>query len=564
MRLSVSAEPSLTGGGTPSREAAWQPRFGVRLSTLEQRLGSDLVQVDAPAGADDPLIQALDIYDARSGEAGGEGTLLSIVSADAMRSDELLRALRAAAGKGCVGVAFKSGVEVPREDSAPVPFERLVREAGLVAVVLAPEVNWREFDALITRLLGENARSLTLAPSTGDKLFAIANTVARVFGGSVAIENHQRDILAHSSVLDQAIDELRTTGILFRRAGDAPVNERRYREVLAANGIVRFERYRSFLPRAAIAIRAGAIPLGTIWVLDPDGEDPAASPLPPERERVLRQAADLAADAMLGEWQTSTRDGARREAALRRMIAGAAQPGDREIVDPSGIANGVLLHCAVPRTQSTAVHTAEIRTSLGRYLATYVPDLVLFSDGNEITALCPASQVETVREWVVAALSEVDGSARSAIHVGLSDPHPLSTGLPRANEEARQLAALASGVAEQVGTVARLRPQLFFAACLSQLELDSRLVLPEVRQMLDADSPLAPLAETLECWLEQACSISRTAARLQVHEQTVRYRIRKLRERLGSADGDHRALLIAWAQLSALRLQQSLPRDDGE
>lgn len=559
MRLSVSAEPSLTGGGTPSREAAWQPRFGVRLSTLEQRLGSDLVQVDAPAGADDPLIQALDIYDARSGEAGGEGTLLSIVSADAMRSDELLRALRAAAGKGCVGVAFKSGVEVPREDSAPVPFERLVREAGLVAVVLAPEVNWREFDALITRLLGENARSLTLAPSTGDKLFAIANTVARVFGGSVAIENHQRDILAHSSVLDQAIDELRTTGILFRRAGDAPVNERRYREVLAANGIVRFERYRSFLPRAAIAIRAGAIPLGTIWVLDPNGEDPDRHPLSSEQEQALLQAANLAADAMLGEWQSSMREGARRESAVRRMLTGAAQPGDRETVDPTGTSEGVLLYCAVTHTQSSSVQAAEARTALGRYLATYVPDLVLISDGGEITALCPTAQVETVREWVISAISEVDETTRDNLTIGLSDPHPLATGLPDANDEARRLASLAAAAGERIGTVSRLRPQLFFTACLSQLELDNRLILPAVRQLLESDSAISPLVETLQCWLEEACSFSRAAARLQVHEQTVRYRIRKVRERLGIPDGDHRSLLIAWAQLSALRQRDAAP-----
>lgn len=527
--------------------------FGVPLQSLAARIGSDVVEVRTPPDSPNPVVRALDIYDAArveaSGEVGGEGVLLCLVSADAMRAEELARALTEASASRCAGVAVK----IPTSEGATSPLPMLIAEHKLAAVILDASVSWREFDALVTRALGEDAQSLTLAPSVGDKLFALANTVARTFGGSVAIEDHQRSILAHSSVSGQAIDELRTTGILFRRAGDAPVNEDRYRKVLESEGPIRFTRYGDYLPRAAIAVRAGSIPLGSIWALDPDDNEPEDVPLSAEKARVLEQAATIAADALLEAWKASSRAGSRRESALRRVLIAAAQQGDREELDPTGDGVGVVLAAMVAAGPRSAGRIAEARTVFARHLAMYVPNAVVSSEANEIIALCPTSRVEQVRDWAVSAIADLSEDTAAGIRVGVSDPHSISNHLPFAASEARDVARHSLAIDDPVGTVPRVRTQLFLAACKTQLELDDRLLLPEVRELLDGGESKRHLVETLECWLSEAGNVARTAELLRVHEQTVRYRLKRLREIIPIDGSDPDYLLTLWAQLRMMR-----------
>ncbi|MER7164168.1 PucR family transcriptional regulator, partial [Streptomyces lydicus] len=93
---------------------------------------------------------------------------------------------------------------------------------------------------------------------TSEELFALANAVAAVIGGSVAIEDLDHRVLAYSSLPGQRIDELRRRGILERRVPDDPEQLRQYREVLGARGVVRPPVLApDELPRAAAAIRAG-------------------------------------------------------------------------------------------------------------------------------------------------------------------------------------------------------------------------------------------------------------------------------------------------------------------
>jgi hypothetical protein len=525
--------------------------FGVSLRTLEERLGSEVMHLRPSDPEADPIVRALDIYDAAQADVGGEGVLLCVVSAGAMRDDEITSAITSAAAHGCAGIAIKMGVdEMTLSDSVLL---QCAVESAISVVMVQRDTSWREFDALVTQALGESAASLTLAPMVGDKLFAVANTIARVFGGSVAIEDHQRTILAHSSVSGQAIDELRTTGILFRRAGDAPVNEARYQEVLEASGPVRFSRYGDALPRTAIALRAGTIPLGSIWVLDPDGDDPEDVPLSPDKERALELGATVAASALLESWKATSRAGSRRETALRRVLIAAAQQGDREELDPTGDGIGVVLSATVATGPRSAGRIAEARAVFARHLATYIPNVVVSAEANEIIALCPTSQVDQVRDWALSAVADLSADTSDGIQVGISEPHSISSQLPFAAQEARDIARLSLEIDEPVGTVPRVRTQLFVASCRAQLELDDRLLLPEVRELLDGGESTHHLVVTLENWLAEAGNVARTAHRLSVHEQTVRYRLRRLRERLPLEDAHPDYLLTLWAQLRALR-----------
>ena len=526
--------------------AAVIPKFGRPLSEIVAALGPEVISASVIPEGVDPIVRGLDIHDAQSMYASGEGDLLGLISAQSLKPEDLDRAIVDGAANGCAGIVFTAS------EGGEAAILQRASYVGMPALVLTGAVTWREFDALLTRLLGEDAPSLQLAPSTGDKLFALANTIARVFGGSVAIEDHQRSILAHSSVPGQAMDELRTVGILYRRAGDAPVNERRYREVLHAEGLVRFPRYEQYLPRVAIAVRAGAIPLGTIWVLDPEGDE-TDRPLPTEQREVLEQSAVIAAGYLLDAWRGGNVSALPREEAYQRLLSGAGRLGDAELIDPAGDLAGVLVVLSVPARSQTAVRMAEIRAVLGRHLGVYVTDLLITVIGREIVALCPADSVEFVRTWVVAALRDLAEVNRAGILVGLSDPHPLRSGLPYALAEAREVMQNAASVPGGVATLVCVRPQLFLAACAAVIDADERLVLPEVQALLDDGERGAHLADTFDCWMQETGNIARTARRLRVHEQTVRYRLRRLTEMLGIDARSSDRLLAVWLQLHLLR-----------
>jgi hypothetical protein len=522
-----------------------RPDFGVRLSDLEEQLGGVLTSVIREPRGDDPKIQAYDVYDVTHDEFRGDGVLLGLISAPMMRPAELELALDHAKQSGCAGVAIK-------DHSGDV--QRCVHESGLACLVLTPEVSWREFDALLTRILGENALTLRTSASRSDKLFALANRVARVFGGSVAIEDHQRSILAHSSVQGQAIDELRTTGILFRRASDAPVNEYRYQQVLQSEGIVRFERYQAFLPRAAIALRAGAVPLGTIWALDPEGDNPDSNPLALKKEQVLLDAAAMATDSILESWQASNSDEAKRAAVLRRLVTGTAQPTDIDYLDSNGQTQAVMLVAIVEDARGGAARVENLRATLSRHLALYLPDAAIFAERDEVIAMCPTEHRDFICDLVGSALAELGTAGPQTLRIGVSDAHPVRSNLMYAQKEAREVARLSTEAGETIGTVENTRTQLFLSACQAQLRLDDRLLLPEVRQLLEEDMSGIAAIETFECWMQEVGSVSRTAKRLRVHEQTVRYRLRRLKEtlQLGSQNRDY--LLTLWVQLRAMRL----------
>lgn len=168
----------------------------------------------------------------------------------------------------------------------------LVTEAsihGMAVLSAADEVSWRHLDALLLSVLGSQGVGGDSASGAGDELFALANAIAAVIGGSVAIEDLDRRVLAYSSLTDQRIDALREQGILDRHVPDMERNLMQYRAVLAADGVVRFAEKTDEFARSAVAIKAGTQPLGTIWAIE------GTVGLTGDGERALLDGARLAA-----------------------------------------------------------------------------------------------------------------------------------------------------------------------------------------------------------------------------------------------------------------------------
>ena len=104
---------------------------------------------------------------------------------------------------------------------------------------------------------------------------------------------------------------------------ESPFNDDQYRTVIRSEAPVKYPQLADEHPRVAFAIRAGALPLGTIWAIDASGEDP----LTPEQHQLMLRASAIAAAHMLDDIRVREAGQAPREERLRTLLAGSAVIG---------------------------------------------------------------------------------------------------------------------------------------------------------------------------------------------------------------------------------------------
>lgn len=477
-------------------------------------------------------------YDTDVGEQQLAGQLI-MLTAHAELGTERLDALCARLGEARVSGIVARGANAP-EGAALVA---ACAQHDIQLLNLTAAVGWREFDALVSRLLGEHGAGLQLGTNSGDRLFSLANSVAQAFGGSVAIEDHRRNILAYSALPGQAIDALRANGILTRRTPDGPLNEIRYRQVFAADGISRFPTENGFAPRAALPLRAGNIPLGSIWVIDPAGDE-LATPLSPEKEEVLRSAAELASGYIVDAWRFDHGDERSKETALRRLFTGTPHENDSTVLGIRPEQN-----CLVLAIDSGAIlegDLSEIRTAASRHLSVYFPGSICSVMEGKVVALLPTSSTGPVVRSLERLLPELERLVGAACHCGLSYPRKPSSSFVEDYERAVRVAGCARSMRLAVATPDEVQPQLVLRQCADALRT-ADLQLPETETLLGPAE--AETRATLLAWLEERGSAPRVAERLNIHEQTVRYRVRQATARLGIDLEDPDRALTLWLQL---------------
>src|SRR3984885_6816043 len=289
------------------------------LSQVLDALGpSPLHLATAPSGTDAPVSGVL-IHEPRAALPPVRHAMLLAVGlrpSGAEAGDLVWQASHA----GHAAVVVK-GYGEPVADLAAV-----AGDAGIALLAADEDMAWHHLDALVSSALAAIARSGRggAAPAMGD-LFALANAIAAMAGGATAIEDPNRRILAYSTLPGQLVDEDRRQGILGLQVPDLPENDAQYRELGRTAEVRRFTGGPGSMPRLAIAVRAGADLLGSIWVVDPDGR------LGPEAGTALAEAAEVAALHLLTA--RTAADLARRQRGdlLRRLLA---DPASAAIVAP--------------------------------------------------------------------------------------------------------------------------------------------------------------------------------------------------------------------------------------
>ncbi|MEU6214872.1 helix-turn-helix domain-containing protein [Streptomyces sp. NPDC047023] len=509
----------------------------------------------APAGLAVP-VRGTVIHDAGDRMAESPGGLLLLVGVDP--ADPRAAALPAqAAARGCTAVVVKC------RGGDPAPFVREASAHGIAVLAADDDLPWRNIDAVLScAVTGPGTAAAFGAVPAGGELYALADHLAAVVGGAAVVEDLARRVIAYSSVPGVRIDAPRERGILQRRIEDLPelpVQRRQYQQVLAAPGVVRFPVIGEELPRAAVAVRAGTLPLGTLWVIEPE------SGISEEGTAALVETARLVAPHLLRLLNLPEAERRlRRDTLLALLGPGSAAQESCSIL---GVRAGVpfrLLALAPPAAAAgpggaplpaaalaTVVEHAE--SEAARHAAAHRPDVTVAATGGVVFALLPYAVEEgDGTRFAEAALATVRRAVSPGIRAALTRPceDPAASASLRREAEAVLRASAGTAAGGPPVTVEEVRHRILLDRLGDELERDPWLRLTGVGALLAHDAGHGTgYGASVTAWLDELGDIATAAHRLRVHPNTLRHRLRRVRELFGLDLGDPDVRLAVWLEL---------------
>ncbi|PQZ95178.1 PucR family transcriptional regulator [Arthrobacter sp. MYb227] len=531
-----------------------------RLAECLEFMQADLVHVNPTQQNLQALVSDVLMYDPLDEWINVEGRIILAVgmtygSAD---FDQLLH--RAANSQAAAVIIKARGTHMEQLRAAAM--------SNGVAVLVAPrDADWTRLVALArASVMGASADSVS-GVRLGD-LYAFANAVASITSGATSIVDPLGRVLGYSTLPGQPIDELRRVTTLALQETTPPAFDVDFKAVYAASGALLIPSTDEGVSRIALAVRAGGELLGTIWIIDP-GQDKAGAAL-----EALDRMAPLAGLHMLHA-RSALDFGERRNGDLIRTLIddpahasfAAAQLGlDVE----QGLAVAALT-IARPETGSLD-SVREIQRLL--HLVTTVSNVQFKTShsallGSVIYAIFPSPGFDA-RALHRRVLQEIGAYAHTI------SPHPLIAAVGSISHKLERLSESRNEALEALEyllnreAVAGKRGQR--AAPSVALYEDHVIPLNLMKvgkfmaeQGLAVDDDVAAIArydvknqteyiDTLRAFLHSNGNVSRMAANLHVHNNTVRYRITQLTKTFALDLEDPQQRLWLWLRLTTLDL----------
>ncbi|MFE9443526.1 PucR family transcriptional regulator [Streptomyces sp. NPDC006602] len=523
------------------------------LEQLVEALQDGIVSVLSQGAEPEPRIDGVELLDCPEVvRATAPGHLLLGVGVDVADLDALDAALRTAADSSCA-LAVKCTVPARPDLVARI------RDSGVPVLAVNPQMPWTRVQRLVTTILAASAvDSVPGGGTTGGDLFSLANAVAGIVGGAVAIMDTQQVVVAYSNLPDQPIDETRRRGILGRRVPEDALADHLDREVWVSDTVVRQHRAGD-LPRTAVVIRAGEDVLGSLWVAFPD--EAAAADCGP----TLQEAARVAALHMLALRRQVDAEQESRDRALRSALEGRSGQSDlpggvrlpavlvglsEAVVEGDGSSDSGV----AARRRAALLRLVDLAVLDGRSLG-YEPAAALI--GDRVYVLLPTAGSGPVSTGVL--LDHILDRARHSLHrsfVAVNSPTAgaLST-LLRAR---RDIDAALDHLLEQHADrgayrTEDLRPALVLRRLVGAVrdDADLRTGIAERLRAHDADHA-TEYSATLLAYLRHFGDVAAASGELHIHQNTLRLRLRRAEQLFEVSLTDPTRRLLLALELTAL------------
>lgn len=420
------------------------------------------------------------------------------------------------------------------------------RSSGIVLLTVDASANWMQLIQLLRELLDWGANGGERDGLVTDDLFRIANAIEALVDAPVTIEDPHSRVLAFSEGQERA-DEARRATILGRKAPEQYASRMKqrgvFRKLHSSTGPIFVPgRPPNIKPRYVAPVRASNEFLGSIWLV-------VDEPLDAERSRALEVAAhavalhllrqQLAADAWrtaeLASVSTLLDGGTAAEDAARRL--GLSAPAYQVVA---------LSSRSEPSLDSEAM-LLRLWDGLRISLSTRYRSAIAAKLDDTIYAVVPLADAKVVGDPDPVTRTFVSGFLRNHapkrsrdIVVGLGSAVATAGELRHSRQQAARVLTVlrrqASGPA--VADIVEVGAQALLLHVAEAMRADPSLGADGLTRLRDHDAEKnAQFLATIHAWLDAFGDTDIAAGRLNVHPNTVRYRVRQVRE-LGLVDLD--------------------------
>lgn len=502
-----------------------------RLSDVLETVGGSLARLVAgpdPAGID---VAGVVIHDPTDPPPLGRGTMVLAVGLG--RGQEMTQLLDRVAGEGAVLVVKLAGP----------PLAALAEEAdaAVAVVAIAAGADWVQVASFLRSAIAEEGvggEGEQLGGVAAGDLFSVANAVAALIDAPVTIEDPQSRVIAYSARQDEA-DEARMITILGRQVPES------YHRKLQSDGVFRrLNREHGaiylddigpgVLPRLAVAVRAGDQYLGSIW---------AAVKKRPAKEKIddFAEAANFVAIHLLRHRLEADIQRGLQADLVSAVLTGAPLAGDA--ASRLGLRGEAFRVIAVGMREGDAVDNesalARCWDTLSLHLSVSHRRAPTGLVGGIVYAVLPVPADgdggrRLVRQAVDGYLARLAAPLRGNVVVAVGGPAKSLAEVPRSRMDADRVLMVLRRSARgnsEVGEIEDMRMEVLLHRLAELASEDPLAPSGPLAAVLEHDAAHGThFVATLRAYLDAFGDIARAADMLQVHHNTLRYRLQKLRQ----------------------------------
>lgn len=528
------------------------------LADVARSAGSEIVALVEMPADDQQVVAGAVLYDSTALPTTFPGAVALAIGLSL--SGKRLRAkVRELSDAGYVAIVYKSN------GSPDTALRAAAQETGMALFRASDSVPWNQLAEIMDAAVVPHRQSgRTLVDIRPGDLFDLANMVAAQAGGAIAIADPNQTILAYSTLPDQPIDETRRSSILRLHVPHSIETDKDYRRVHAATEVLNVATADPLLRRTAISIRAGDSVLGSLWLLE------RAEHHNEDANRILREAANVSALHILHKRTTYVSNLTRQIDLVQPLLF---EPRRAELAAMRlGISATSIRVAALGLWPSDAVPSETLQSRLRLFdairtaCAIRLPSAVCGFSDNIVYIVLPQT-TETSRHFQRNAILKIVQNARRLLSRPVLAALGVAATIDRLEESRVNaelvLSELVRNVAE--GSIAADSDDVVadgesLGSCLHLRQIVTSLTasgqLPGAHALRIAEydeHQKKSFEETIYAYLSCSGNAVEAAKSLDVHVNTVRYRLSRVEPLFGIDLDDPETRLLVWLQLWARR-----------
>lgn len=419
----------------------------------------------------------------------------------------------------------RATVAIARTTDSPDAHHRhTLDDTGTALLTVDPSVSWSQIASVVYGLVLEGRE--TESGRGPSDLFALADTISASVDGPVTIEDQLSRVMAYSTAQHET-DPVRSDTILGRRM---PERVRRFLDQQGIFAHLATSDAPLYIPpapehglhgRTVAAVRAGRELLGSVWV---SGREP----LPPHRARALQEGAHTVALHLLRSRVSADLERQVESELVIELIEGSpdADAAIGKLGIPAHDLRVIALQAHAEQERNAGILLAFERATTG-FGWSRRGRSTLF--GNTVYTLLPAGDDPApAYRWI----ADIAASLPAHIDIvagigGTADARDL----PASRQEADECMALPPNPTRTPHCYDTAWDRILIQRLRSVASTGRLPSRDPVAQLADADRRGGThYVPTLQAWLEAHGDPNAAARTLGVHPNTVRHRMRRMRE----------------------------------